>query len=68
MKFSILREKSGLSVQDIAERSGRSVRTIYRWEKGETKPDKLVIKMLRDMTHTTYTTHHPQKKQFSFTK
>ena len=45
-EFSILREKSGLSLQDIAERSGRSLRTVYRWENGETAPEKRVTGML----------------------
>lgn len=45
-KFAILREKSGLSLKDVAEQSGRSLRTVYRWENGETSPEKLVTKML----------------------
>lgn len=44
--FSRLREQSGLSLRDVAARSGRSLRTLYRWENGETEPEKLVMQML----------------------
>lgn len=61
--FAILREKSGLSVKDVAERSGRSERTVYRWEKGETLPEKLVTSMLvriSEMSNVQYTTTSPK--------
>ena len=36
--FSRLRKEAGLSRQEAAERTGYSLRTIYRWERGETQP------------------------------
>lgn len=62
-EFAILREKSGLSLKDIAERSGRSLRTLYRWENGETPPEKLVTGMLSrvaEMSNVQYKTHSPK--------
>lgn len=42
-KFTLLREKAGLTVKDIAEITDYSLRTVYRWENGKTKPKKPVI-------------------------
>ena len=46
-EFARLREKTGLSREEVAERAGYNVRTIYRWEAGDTRPRKPVIEMLR---------------------
>ncbi len=46
-EFSKLIEKTGLSKEEIAERSGYNVRTIYRWEAGETSPRKPFLEWLR---------------------
>lgn len=62
-EFAILREKSGLSLKEVAERSGRSLRTLYRWENGETPPEKLVTGMLSrvaEMSNVQYKTHSPK--------
>ncbi|MFZ7104863.1 MAG: DNA (cytosine-5-)-methyltransferase [Peptococcaceae bacterium] len=45
-----LREKAGLSIEELADRCGKSTRTIYRWESGHTCPEKLVVDMLKEMT------------------
>lgn len=61
-EFARLREKTGLSREDVAERAGYNVRTIYRWEAGETQPRKPVIEMLRTLAAadgTTKTIHSP---------
>ena len=61
--FSYIREKSGLSVKDVAERTGKSIRTIYRWETGETSPDKLATGMLlkiADLANIQYSTWSPK--------
>lgn len=42
-EFSKLVEKTGLLREEIAERIGYHVRTVYRWEKGETLPKKAII-------------------------
>lgn len=46
-EFAELVEKSGLSTKDVAERSGYTVRTIYRWKSGHTNPRKTVVEWLR---------------------
>jgi DNA (cytosine-5)-methyltransferase 1 len=45
-EFSILRERTGLSVKEIAKLLEKSERTIYRWEKGESTPHSKVIETL----------------------
>ena len=46
-EFAILREKACLSPQDVADRTEVSLRTVYRWENGHTKPGRPVLEMLR---------------------
>ena len=46
-EFASLREKSGLSVAEIAERCAVSLRTVYRWENGECRPQALALKQLQ---------------------
>lgn len=61
--FSSLREKTGLSIKDVADRTGKSIRTVYRWEKGVTSPDRLVTDMLlriADLGKTQYSTNPPE--------
>jgi DNA (cytosine-5)-methyltransferase 1 len=62
--FSYLREKSGLSIHEIAERCGKSKRTIYRWENGETRPEKLALDILRSIVTPTYYADKPLKFTF----
>ncbi len=45
-EISGLIERSGLSKQEIAARTGYSIRTVYRWRSGETAPKKTVIEWL----------------------
>lgn len=65
-EFAILREKSGLSVKDVAERSGRSERTVYRWERGETPPEKLVTSMLLRMAELSNVQYSTTSPKFTF--
>lgn len=46
-EFAALREQAGLSVSDAAAKLGYTERTIYRLDKGTTKPRKAVVDMLR---------------------
>ena len=46
-EFATLRERSGLTVQEVAERAEKSLRTVYRWENGQTNPGRPVLEMLR---------------------
>lgn len=45
-EFASLREKSLLSVEEVADRLGFGVSTIYKWESGETQPRKVALEML----------------------
>lgn len=47
--FVQLREQTGLSVQKLAEETGFSVRTVYRWERGESPPRKAVIQVMQNL-------------------
>ena len=44
--FSALRQRAGLSVEELAKETGFSARTIYRWEAGEMEPRAAVIRAL----------------------
>jgi len=45
-EFSELREKTGLSVSEVAAQLGYQERNVYRWESGEVKPRKVVLDAL----------------------
>jgi len=45
-KFSDLRERSGLSVEDVAKLTGYTERTVYRWDKGDSLPRLAAIELL----------------------
>ncbi len=47
--FSQLRQKTGLTVQQTAQRVGFNERTVYRWERGETVPRKPVIELMQSL-------------------
>lgn len=51
-------EKTGLSKQKIAEQTGYNLRTVYRWETGETAPKKAVLDILKRIADSN---HQPQK-------
>lgn len=44
--FSALRQRAGLSVEDLAKETGFSARTVYRWESGEMEPRAAVLRAL----------------------
>jgi len=48
-EFSSLRLQVGRSIEELAAELGFSVRTLYRWEKGEQKPREAVLKVLKSM-------------------
>lgn len=47
--FSELRIKAGLNIEEVANFSQRSIRTVYRWENGTAEANGLVMKLLQDM-------------------
>ena len=38
VRLKTLREKAGLSVEQLAEKSGIPVQTLYKWESGQAAP------------------------------
>jgi DNA (cytosine-5)-methyltransferase 1 len=46
LSFTELRQRTGLSVEKVAEDLGYSASTIYRWERGETAPKAAVYRAL----------------------
>lgn len=63
-EFSVLRQRTGLSLREVAERLDKSLRTVYRWEHGETKPGKPVMELLRNWA--TVPGHQPRSQRFTF--
>jgi DNA (cytosine-5)-methyltransferase 1 len=62
--FAQLREKTGMSVDEVAELCGKTKRTVYRWENGQSKPEKLALEKLENVVaeaHSVYST-----KKFTF--
>jgi DNA (cytosine-5)-methyltransferase 1 len=64
--FLTLREKSGLTHQEVAERCDVSLRTVYRWEKGECKPPALAIRELQKIVKAANTNSMSKTPQFTF--
>ena|ERR1700748_549322 len=48
-QFTKLREQSGLSSKEVAERCSVNLRTVYRWEKGECKAHPLAVQKLTEI-------------------
>jgi DNA (cytosine-5)-methyltransferase 1 len=46
MRFTELRSRADLSIEELAQLTGYGIRTIYRWESGETEPRKAVLDLL----------------------
>lgn len=65
-QFSKLREQSGLSPQEAADRCSVNVRTIYRWEKGECKPHPLAVQKLNEIAKIANTSKVISVPQFRF--
>ena len=53
--FSRLRELSGLSIDDLSDRLGFSARTLYRWDRGETKPRQAAMTVLQNIVNARHT-------------
>ena len=52
-EFARLRARASLSIGELAERVGFSVRTIYRWERGECRPRKAALHYLNTLVLDT---------------
>ncbi len=66
MKFTQLREKAGLTVQDVAALTGYNARTVYRWENDETTPKKAVVDRLLQMVGEPEPEYGKPKAEFTF--
>ena len=64
--FAKLREKTGLSLQAISGRFGCGLRTVYRWESGETKPRRYIFDFLQQYADTTNTPTDGRNLLFTF--
>lgn len=65
-EFASLREKAGLTLQEVADQSGKSLRTVYRYENGESKPDKMMTGWLSRICEASATTYDARKANFTF--
>jgi DNA (cytosine-5)-methyltransferase 1 len=65
-EFSILRERTGLSVKETAILLEKSERTIYRWEKGESIPNSKIFKTLNIIADPKNNEYKTEKANFKF--
>lgn len=66
INFTNLREKAGLTVKEVAEITGYSLRTVYRWENGKSKPKKPVLDEISRIAETGNTYSANGQKEFTF--
>jgi DNA (cytosine-5)-methyltransferase 1 len=64
--FTNLREKAGLTIKEVAELTDYSLRTVYRWENGKSKPKKPVIDEISRIAETGNTYSASGQKEFTF--
>jgi len=64
--FTNLREKAGLTVKEVAEITDYSLRTVYRWENGKSKPNKPVIDEISRIAESGNTYSANRQKEFTF--
>jgi DNA (cytosine-5)-methyltransferase 1 len=53
MDFSGLRQQAGISIDELSGQSGFSIRQLYRYERGESRPRKAVIHLLNEMIRSS---------------
>lgn len=64
-EFSRLRTSAGISVDALAEMAGFSRSTVYRWERGQTRPRRAALKLLDGMIRESRAAK-PHGKAFRF--
>lgn len=62
--FASLRAAAGIGVEELAGELGYSPSTIYRWERGETKPRTAAVRALETMA--LFRPEEPQDAAFRF--
>ncbi len=60
-RLKMLREKAGLSVDELAERSGIPAQTLYRWEQGNKAPSIERFPELAESLNLTVSGMMPKK-------
>lgn len=65
-EFSNLRNKTGYTINQLAEITGKSLRTMYRWENDETPAEKVIIKLMEDIIEKKRKSLIPVDKDFTF--
>jgi DNA (cytosine-5)-methyltransferase 1 len=65
-EFAKLREKSGLTMQEVAEKTGCNIRTVYRWENGESNPNKLVTSLVSRIAELGTAQYNINPSNFTF--
>jgi len=63
-EFSRLRSRTGLSIEELSADLGYSVRTLYRWERGNQKPREAVLKFLKTIAEQKKTGNENSKFTF----
>ena len=53
MNVKELREKMGMTQEQLARELGVSFKTVNRWERGKNKPSRLAVARLDALTKTT---------------
>jgi DNA (cytosine-5)-methyltransferase 1 len=64
--FPTLREKAGLSIQDVADLTGYSLRTVYRWENENYDPKKLVLDKISKIADPGVEYKKSENNEFTF--
>jgi len=44
--FAQLRERAGMTIDEVSELCGKTKRTVYRWDNGQCRPEKLAVEKL----------------------
>jgi DNA (cytosine-5)-methyltransferase 1 len=65
-RFSDIRAKAGLSISQVSDLTGYSLRTVYRWERDEADPRKAVVERLLAVAENRGVFNVPNQKGFTF--
>lgn len=64
--MTVMRERAGLSREELAEQTGYALRTIYRWEAGEVPVRKAVLEYLAQLIAAREGAAREQRPLFTF--